>query len=172
MTAFFSHYKDAPWRLTVGLQCRLNRHVSNPGCRRSSSMRLLDTETLQFRDAITEESVEYAILSHRWGDEEVSFQDMQNLETAKRLKGFDKIQNACNKARMDNHRYIWIDTCCINKDSSAELSEAINSMYRWYARPKYREALKQQTDMVSAGTVNQRSATHTFRIFNNARRTE
>jgi hypothetical protein len=26
----------------------------------------------------------------------------------------------------------WLDSCCIDKTSSAELSEAINSMYRWY----------------------------------------
>lgn len=29
-------------------------------------------------------------------------------------------------------KWLWIDTCCINKDSAAELSEAINSMFRWY----------------------------------------
>jgi len=27
-----------------------------------------------------------------------------------------------------------IDTCCIDKKSSAELSEAINSMYKWYEK--------------------------------------
>jgi hypothetical protein len=26
----------------------------------------------------------------------------------------------------------WIDSCCIDKSSSAELSEAINSMFEWY----------------------------------------
>jgi hypothetical protein len=36
-----------------------------------------------------------------------------------------KINRICN--------HIWIDTCCIDKSSSAELSEAINSMYDWYA---------------------------------------
>ena len=30
--------------------------------------------------------------------------------------------------------YLWADTCCIDKSSSAELSEAINSMCRWYQR--------------------------------------
>jgi hypothetical protein len=29
--------------------------------------------------------------------------------------------------------WAWVDTCCIDKKSSAELSEAINSMYAWYA---------------------------------------
>jgi hypothetical protein len=32
----------------------------------------------------------------------------------------------------DGHKYVWIDTCCIDKRSSAELSEAINSMWKWY----------------------------------------
>ena len=35
-------------------------------------------------------------------------------------------------AAADGFHYIWIDTCCIDKASSAELSEAINSTYRWY----------------------------------------
>ncbi|PIL28692.1 hypothetical protein GSI_08736 [Ganoderma sinense ZZ0214-1] len=44
-----------------------------------------------------------------------------------------KIRHACRVARENGFRYIWIDSCCIDKSSSAELSEAINSMYRWYA---------------------------------------
>ena len=32
----------------------------------------------------------------------------------------------------DGLSHAWIDTCCIDKSSSAELSEAINSMYTWY----------------------------------------
>ncbi|KAM5546170.1 hypothetical protein V8D89_000296 [Ganoderma adspersum] len=43
-----------------------------------------------------------------------------------------KIRDACAVARKNGYRYIWIDSCCIDKSSSAELSEAINSMYRWY----------------------------------------
>jgi hypothetical protein len=46
--------------------------------------------------------------------------------------GFNKIVNNCAQAVQDGHRYIWIDTCCIDKKSSAELSEAINSMFRYY----------------------------------------
>ncbi|PIL25336.1 hypothetical protein GSI_13225 [Ganoderma sinense ZZ0214-1] len=44
----------------------------------------------------------------------------------------EKVRRACEVARRDGYRYIWIDSCCINKESSAELSEAINSMYNWY----------------------------------------
>ena len=43
-----------------------------------------------------------------------------------------KIRKACAVARAGGYRYIWIDSCCIDKTSSSELSEAINSMYAWY----------------------------------------
>ena len=43
-----------------------------------------------------------------------------------------KIRHACRVARENGYRYIWIDSCCIDKSSSSELSEAINSMYKWY----------------------------------------
>ncbi|KAL8771265.1 MAG: hypothetical protein Q9209_003170 [Squamulea sp. 1 TL-2023] len=79
-----------------------------------------------------EDEREYAILSHRWAEEEVSFKDMQNIEVAAKKKGFSKIAKSCGFALKDNYSHVWVDTCCINKESSAELSEAINSMYRWY----------------------------------------
>ncbi|OBT94247.1 hypothetical protein VE01_07792 [Pseudogymnoascus verrucosus] len=62
----------------------------------------------------------------------VSFQDMQNLALASNMKGFGKIRKSCEQAVRDGYSYVWVDTCCINKESSAELSEAINSMFRWY----------------------------------------
>ncbi|KAK4173371.1 hypothetical protein QBC36DRAFT_58227 [Triangularia setosa] len=84
----------------------------------------------------------YAILSHTWGTEadEVSFQDIHDLHSASqrddhpvtKKAGFSKICDAARIARLSDINYIWIDTCCIDKTSSAELSEAINSMYRWY----------------------------------------
>lgn len=78
------------------------------------------------------ETLPYTILSHTWEDEEVSFADIQDLDRAKLKAGFGKIQGACDIALSDGFRYIWIDTCCIDKSSSAELSEAINSMYNYY----------------------------------------
>ena len=48
-------------------------------------------------------------------------------------RGWNKVLNACFKACRDGYQYLWIDTCCIDKSSSAELSEAINSMFRWYS---------------------------------------
>lgn len=43
-----------------------------------------------------------------------------------------KIRHCCDYARARGCAYLWIDTCCIDKTSSAELSEAINSMFTWY----------------------------------------
>lgn len=77
----------------------------------------------------------YAILSHTWGDEEVTFQDF-HLPSARGKKGWLKIANCCAQASRDGLSYAWVDTCCIDKKSSAELSEAINSMYGWYRRSK------------------------------------
>ncbi|KAK4198331.1 heterokaryon incompatibility protein-domain-containing protein [Triangularia verruculosa] len=95
----------------------------------------------------------YAILSHTWGDEELLFEDLQHPalaacswnddpKTLSRLppaasacfekKGFNKVQKAVELARKEGFGFIWIDTCCIDKSSSAELSEAINSMFQWY----------------------------------------
>ena len=55
------------------------------------------------------------------------------MSGARSTRGFPKILRCCSMALSEGHKYVWIDTCCINKTSSAELSEAINSMYRWYA---------------------------------------
>ncbi|KAI0744082.1 heterokaryon incompatibility protein-domain-containing protein [Daedaleopsis nitida] len=46
----------------------------------------------------------------------------------------DKVRRACAVAHSEGYRYIWIDSCCIDKTSSAELSEAINSMFEWYRK--------------------------------------
>jgi len=75
----------------------------------------------------------YAILSHTWGndDGEVTFKDLTE-GSGKTKCGYDKILFCATQASKDGLRYIWIDTCCIDKSSSAELSEAINSMFRWY----------------------------------------
>ncbi|KAI1103452.1 HET-domain-containing protein [Jackrogersella minutella] len=63
----------------------------------------------------------------------VSFQQFSDLEGARKKRGFAKIKRTCELAWNKHHlEYAWVDTCCIDKTSSAELSEAINSMFRWY----------------------------------------
>ncbi|KAF9017160.1 heterokaryon incompatibility protein-domain-containing protein [Rhodocollybia butyracea] len=76
----------------------------------------------------------YAIISHVWEEEEVMFQDMQDPFKRKNMKGWSKIVLACELACSEDWDYIWFDTCCIDKSSSSELSEAINSMYRYYSK--------------------------------------
>lgn len=100
-------------------------------------MKLIDTFTLQLV-SFSEITPNYAILSHTWGpvDEEVSYQDMTAIKRSDATinkPGFHKIQKTCEIARKTyGLQYAWIDTGCIDKTSSAELSEAINSMFRWY----------------------------------------
>jgi hypothetical protein len=91
---------------------------------------LHDTE-LRLQQFSPDDVPQYAVLSHRWEQEEVTFQDMKN-ETFSYLKGFSKLQGCCKRRAEDGYSWVWIDTCCIEKTSSAELSEAINSMYCWY----------------------------------------
>lgn len=85
----------------------------------------------------------YAILSHTWEQDEVTFEEMVDAsessdpELVRQIRskaGYIKIQQAARQAWLDGYQYIWVDTCCIQKSSSAELSEAINSMFRWYRK--------------------------------------
>lgn len=100
-------------------------------------MWLINTTTLALEYFVPENAPPYAILSHTWGDEEVAFAEFRNLDDkAKAKRGFPKIEKTCQLARDDNIAYAWVDTCCIDKTSSAELSEAINSMYAWYGSSK------------------------------------
>ena len=96
-------------------------------------MRLLNVDTYQLREFVGRDIPPYAILSHRWEKEEVTFRDLQKGR-APNLLGWQKLRGCCRTAREDGHEWVWIDTCCIDKSSSAELSEAINSMFNWYAK--------------------------------------
>lgn len=95
-------------------------------------MRLLEVKTLKFVEYADErEAPRYGILSHRWQTGEVSYGDMISGNAGCRAS-FSKMQQFCRQCAQDGLSLAWIDTCCIDKSSSAELSEAINSMYRWY----------------------------------------
>jgi hypothetical protein len=139
-------------------------------------MRLIDTRTIELRWFNDDEVLKYAVLSHTWGSDEVSYQEFVWISKAQALSklipssasedaqttlilaamevmirgnptvpsgsvsqedlmkrvGYSKIIHAAEQARSQGCDYIWVDTCCIDKSSSAELQEAINSMYRWY----------------------------------------
>ena len=96
----------------------------------------------------------YAILSHVWGENEQTFQEIQQLQIACATSSVDliahhkygpamslnprdhvceKIRKTCLVAESYGYNWVWNDTCCIDKSSSSELSEAINSMFRYYA---------------------------------------
>ncbi|XXH02038.1 hypothetical protein Hte_008403 [Hypoxylon texense] len=87
---------------------------------------------------------EYAILSHTWEDDEIKFEDIEcgrvkyvsaeaiDETSPSQAKSLSKLRGACIQAANDGFEYIWVDSCCIDKRNSAELSEAINSMFAWY----------------------------------------
>lgn len=94
-------------------------------------MRLINVETLKLQEFLSANVPHYAILSHRWEEEEVTFQDLMSGK-GHGMAGWKKIEGCCQLALHDKLEWVWIDSCCIDKSSSAELSEAINSMFRWY----------------------------------------
>ncbi|RPD55477.1 HET-domain-containing protein [Lentinus tigrinus ALCF2SS1-7] len=107
-------------------------------------MRLLNTRTGRFRWVDGPAEVKYAVLSHVWSrGEEQSYQDLLRIqcnadgqdssnEGSILLAASPKIRNACAHALADGIEYIWMDLCCIDKTSSAEVSDAVLSMYAWY----------------------------------------
>nr|CEG05421.1 unnamed protein product [Fusarium clavum] len=99
-------------------------------------MRLINVETWGLESFADDNAPPYAILSHTWAsdEQELSFQDMGRKSIRKPEYGIQKLRGCCNQAQKDNLKYIWIDTCCINKENPAELNEAINSMFQWYQK--------------------------------------
>lgn len=94
-------------------------------------MWLINTETLELKNITNPWKGSYAVLSHTWEDEEITFQNFSDLASARNLRGFTKIEMTCQLAKEQHGlKYARVDTCCIDKTSSAELSDAINSMFR------------------------------------------
>ncbi|TGO07942.1 hypothetical protein BTUL_0235g00050 [Botrytis tulipae] len=93
-------------------------------------MRLINTTTYEFSEFYGENVPKYAILSHTWENDEVTFQEWAfSPRHAEKKAGYAKIEATCKLATEIGLMYVWVDTCCIDKSSSAELSEAINSMF-------------------------------------------
>ena len=97
-------------------------------------MRLINTTTLEVKSfEVDNEIPPYAILSHTWGDEEASFSDTAKSGKAPATTlGFRKIKECADQARQQNIDWCWVDTLCIDRTSTEELSDAINSMFKWY----------------------------------------
>jgi hypothetical protein len=133
---WLSAYTHSSWQgssAEILLHCSLMRTTSEVIYTTTQTMRLINCTTYELKEFFSWHIPRYAILSHTWGDDEVSFADLTlGKATAARKRGFRKIQYTCQQATYDKLEYAWVDTCCIDKSSSAELSEAINSMYSWY----------------------------------------
>ncbi|KAI6042108.1 heterokaryon incompatibility protein-domain-containing protein [Pisolithus marmoratus] len=122
-----------------------------------------DPEAVVLKGDLDDSKTAYAILSHRWTDSEVSYEEMTRLakmdsqerEEIKRRDGYEKITRSCALAR-GRYKWLWIDTCCIDKRSSTELSEAINSMYRWYQNSQVCYAYLHDVEMTFPTTRNHR----------------
>jgi hypothetical protein len=109
-------------------------------------MRLLDTTTFELgsNSPSVFKQEGYAILSHRWIGSEITVVQLGNHIDALRAAGTthlkspqqEKIRGACQTARAKGIRWMWIDTCCIDKSSTSELSESLNSMFQWYRDAK------------------------------------
>ena len=99
-------------------------------------MRLLNARDFYLRTFYDKTIPPYAILSHTWLEdhEEVTFAQIQFHAKPdwRTVLGGGKIRFLCEEAIADGFEWVWIDTCCIDKTNHVELSEAINSMFRWY----------------------------------------
>ncbi|KAI9148375.1 Vegetative incompatibility protein [Paramyrothecium foliicola] len=99
-------------------------------------MRLLEISEdgeIRFTGDLMSNIPEYAILSHTWSDEEVTYKHF--IEGSwKNMAGAEKIKFCAEETHHHQLRYFWVDSCCIDKSSSAELAEAINSMFSWYQK--------------------------------------
>ena len=137
-------------------------HCPRPTRTVTGSMRLINIDAFLWREQLlhsrrqverrtkvlelcNDKTTDYVILSHRWIDPtEVDYEEMVDLAKMDRQEQneirsrprYKKIVDTCKQAKQDGYERLWVDTCCIDKRSSAELSEAINSMYRWYANSR------------------------------------
>jgi hypothetical protein len=97
-------------------------------------MRLINAKTVKLDEFLDDKVPPYAILSHTWGkdSEELTFRNVEAGDIDKPGVGSIKFRGCCKQAEEDGLGYVWIDTCCIDTTNLVELSEAINSMFRWY----------------------------------------
>ncbi|KAH7380478.1 hypothetical protein DE146DRAFT_637487 [Phaeosphaeria sp. MPI-PUGE-AT-0046c] len=180
-------------------------------------MRLIDVDTLELRSFTDDDIPPYAILSHTWGADEISYQELVWINRIKALSGslnqssmsssftssssqdeqsslmlasmemllrgnwnpgtsvgsmteedfrdrlgYSKIVHTAREVRDLKLKWVWIDTCCIDKSSSAELQESLNSMYRWYWNAKV--CLVYLSDVSRADVIDTNTATVLARV--------
>lgn len=90
----------------------------------------------------------YAILSHRWEDDEVKFNTMQpgDLQRSRKIKG------ACDLARAAKYEYIWIDSVCMDKSNAVETARNINSMFEYYQNAEVCITYLSDVDVTKTGS--------------------
>jgi hypothetical protein len=134
-------------------------------------MRLLHTIRLEFEEFYESKTPKYAILSHTWSEgQEITYQDMlvliddcqqqppvqsKRCDALKIRTGYCKIMSSRKQALQDGLEWLWVDTCNIDKSSSAELSEAINSMFKWYKNSEVCYAYLADVEDSSPGRMTQ-----------------
>jgi hypothetical protein len=97
-------------------------------------MRLINVETMQLHYLPNADivEIEYATLSHTWGQHETTYQEWNNAQ-ARDSDGAKKIRDACQVVKESlGLQWLWADTCCINKVDAEEVNEAVSSMFSWY----------------------------------------
>lgn len=97
-------------------------------------MRLINVHTLEFSE-YSSNVPKYAIASHRWkAGTEAMIKDIRNKQNTDK-DGYVKVEGFAKYVRehVRHVEWLWIDTCCVNQESSQEVTEAVNSMFRWYS---------------------------------------
>lgn len=133
------------------------------------AMRLINVHTLDLEEFWGREPPAYAILSHTWGSEEVSFQEWRNRASISHKAGYRKILDVAQLTESFDIDYVWVDTNCIDKSSSAELSEAINSMFAWYSKALCCFVYLDDVAAVDENTLERRSGAYTFKALQDSR---
>lgn len=103
-------------------------------------------------DDLVDQIPGYACLSHTWGSDsdEPTYQEVANGHLGAK-HGYRKVEFCARQAASDGLKYFWIDSCCIDKTNNTELSQAINSMFRWYARSE--KCYVYLSDVSTTGTI-------------------
>jgi hypothetical protein len=109
----------------------------------SFPVRLLNTHTYELHKSDHQDvrkDKRYAILSHRWGDDEIQLRDLDPailFDPSKYTDALDKIRGACRVVRDASIQWLWIDTCCIDKTDAVEEARSINAMFDWYKEAEF-----------------------------------
>ncbi|KAL5388281.1 hypothetical protein PMIN02_007798 [Paraphaeosphaeria minitans] len=133
-------------------------------------IRLLHIDRKEFQEFYDLDSVApYAILSHRWMHAQrngkyraLELSHSEFVAGSGDDRGYGKVDKACEAVRHLSQQlgldlqWIWIDSCCIDKSNNEEHSEAINSMYEWYARSYVCIAYLDDADPFDQGSPSER----------------